>query len=113
MSILRKAPSQRSTHRPGSLSDDEPIYDSVASDEDYASIGDSHSLKEEKMDRSARNGNDRVRRWRRLLNNHFIILLHNQLHHLVGCECLSLGTVSGTNILQQVFAIRPHLLSLP
>ena len=31
-----------------SLSDDEPLYDSVASDEDYASIGDSQSLKEEK-----------------------------------------------------------------
>ena len=31
-----------------SLSDDEPLYDSVASDEDYASIGDNQSLKEEK-----------------------------------------------------------------
>ncbi|KAK2177809.1 hypothetical protein NP493_577g00006 [Ridgeia piscesae] len=32
------------------LSDDEPLYDSVASDEDYASIGDSHSAKGIKVD---------------------------------------------------------------
>ena len=32
------------------LSDDEPLYDSVASDEDYASIGDNHSAKGIKMD---------------------------------------------------------------
>ena len=31
----------------GSLSDDEPLYDSVCSDEDYASIGDNQSVKEE------------------------------------------------------------------
>ena len=31
----------------GSMSDDEPLYDSVCSDEDYASIGDSQSIKEE------------------------------------------------------------------
>ncbi|ELU00134.1 hypothetical protein CAPTEDRAFT_168917 [Capitella teleta] len=32
-----------------SLSDDEPLYDSVASDEDYASIGDNQSLKEDDL----------------------------------------------------------------
>jgi len=31
----------------GSMSDDEPLYDSVCSDEDYASIGDNQSVKEE------------------------------------------------------------------
>jgi len=31
----------------GSISDDEPLYDSVCSDEDYASIGDNQSVKEE------------------------------------------------------------------
>jgi len=31
----------------GSMSDDEPLYDSVCSDEDYASIGDNHSVKED------------------------------------------------------------------
>ena len=29
------------------MSDDEPLYDSVCSDEDYASIGDSQSVKED------------------------------------------------------------------
>lgn len=33
------------------ISDDEPLYDSVCSDEDYASIGDSQDLKEEKPER--------------------------------------------------------------
>ncbi len=31
-------------------SDDDPVYDSVCSDEDYASIGDSQSLKDEKFE---------------------------------------------------------------
>jgi len=31
----------------GSVSDDEPLYDSVCSDEDYASIGDSQSVKDD------------------------------------------------------------------
>ena len=31
----------------GSMSDDEPLYDSVCSDEDYASIGDNQSVKDE------------------------------------------------------------------
>ena len=39
--------------RSGSFSDDEPLYDSVASDEDYASIGDSHSIKD-------MNGEDKI-----------------------------------------------------
>ena len=60
MAILRKTPSQRSVHKGGSLSDDEPLYDSVASDEDYASIGDSQSLKEEKVDRDNKEGKDGV-----------------------------------------------------
>ena len=30
----------------GNLSDDEPLYDSVCSDEDYASIGDNQSLQD-------------------------------------------------------------------
>jgi hypothetical protein len=36
-------------HTNSSLSDDEPLYDSVASDEDYASIGDNQSLKEDDL----------------------------------------------------------------
>ena len=32
------------------ISDDEPLYDSVCSDEDYASIGDNTSLKDEKLE---------------------------------------------------------------
>ena len=38
----------RRLEKTSSLSDDEPLYDSVASDEDYASIGDNQSMKEEK-----------------------------------------------------------------
>ena len=34
-----------------SLSDDEPLYDSVASDEDYSSIGDNQSIKEDKKEK--------------------------------------------------------------
>ena len=40
--VLRNRGTSRS-----SLSDDEPLYDSVASDEDYASIGDNQSLKDD------------------------------------------------------------------
>lgn len=32
--------------KPGNLSDDEPLYDSVCSDEDYASIGDNQSMQD-------------------------------------------------------------------
>lgn len=38
------------------ISDDEPLYDSVASDDDYASIGDNQSLKEVRID-GANNNN--------------------------------------------------------
>jgi len=43
--LLRNA--RKGTGAGGSMSDDEPLYDSVCSDEDYASIGDSQSIKEE------------------------------------------------------------------
>ena len=33
------------------ISDDEPLYDSVCSDEDYASIGDNQSLKEDEKEK--------------------------------------------------------------
>jgi len=43
--LLRNA--RKATLAGGSLSDDEPLYDSVCSDEDYASIGDNQSVQEE------------------------------------------------------------------
>ena len=43
--LLRNA--RKAVGAGGSMSDDEPLYDSVCSDEDYASIGDSQSVKEE------------------------------------------------------------------
>ena len=39
--------SQRSASLGGRLSDEEPLYDSVCSDEDYASIGDNQSVSDE------------------------------------------------------------------
>jgi len=38
---------QRSTSLGGRLSDEEPLYDSVCSDEDYASIGDNQSISDD------------------------------------------------------------------
>jgi hypothetical protein len=45
--VKLSAGSQRSASVGGGLSDDEPLYDSVCSDEDYASIGDSQSVNDE------------------------------------------------------------------
>jgi len=43
--LLRNA--RKGAGASSSMSDEEPLYDSVCSDEDYASIGDSQSVKEE------------------------------------------------------------------
>lgn len=50
--VKLSAGSQRSGSVGGGLSDDEPLYDSVCSDEDYASIGDSQSVNDESSNNS-------------------------------------------------------------
>lgn len=44
----------------GNLSDDEPLYDSVCSDEDYASIGDNQSLQDGNKTPSKETGTNQV-----------------------------------------------------
>jgi hypothetical protein len=50
--VKLSAGSQRSGSVGGGLSDDEPLYDSVCSDEDYASIGDGQSVNDESANKS-------------------------------------------------------------
>ena len=51
--VVKSFSRDRNLVKTSSLSDDEPLYDSVASDEDYASIGDCQSIKEEVMQQPA------------------------------------------------------------
>jgi len=63
-----------------SFSDDEPCYDTVASDEDYSSLGDAASVKDRNMVMDQVNDETE--------ENHVVILIH-QFH----CAVRSVGEV--------------------